>query len=438
MRLKTLLIALTCLAGSLWAQTGAHAHHQATYGHPEFKEEQAYDRAQGIDHTTTHILSKNCVLQKQVYGWHPAWSGTAYRQYDYALLTTVAYYSYEVDPATGYPLTTHQWKETDLVDLAHTAGAQVELTASLHGKATAQLLKNPKACKQLCDSLLQLIQFKDADGVCIDFQGLAPESKAPFVAFIQTLAATLRDWRKEATITITLPATNAAGAYDIAGLSPHVDRMIVLAYDVHGSASAVARPVAPLHASKTWGEAGFTNALRQYIDGGAPKNKLLAGVPYYGYRWPVAASGVPAKATGPGTIVPLRQYESMDSAAYLNWDSSSVTGWLPSAPGQPLSQLWIEQVSSLTEKFNHAKTLGIAGVGIWALGYDHGHEKYWSLLRGQFADCPNIDALATDSDTRHPALRGPTSAERNTWNWVWMIGGGAVAVAIIVLVKKYL
>jgi hypothetical protein len=182
------------------------------------------------------------------------------------------------------------------------------------------------------------------------------------------------------------------------------------------------------------------HSLRLYLDAGAPKNKLIAAVPYYGYRWAVADQALPAKTKGPGQTVLLRQYEAMDSSSHLNWDSSSVSGWLPNAAGQANSQLWIDQVSSLNEKFGAIKSLGIAGTAIWALGYDHGQDRYWNLLKGEFADCgaADSDALTPDSDQRHPALQGETSAERNTWNWVWMLGGGAISVVIIWLVKKYL
>jgi spore germination protein len=446
MRSKALLAALFCLmALALPAQKnalpkGPHQLQQEAMHHPEFKDEDAHDRAQGITHNTQHVLSHNCILQKQVYGWHPAWSGTAYQQYDYALLTTVGYYSYEVDAATGGAKTIHQWRETQMVEMAHNAGSQVELTASLFGKDVGQLLKNPKACKTLCDSLFALVQYKDADGVCLDFQGLQPANKAAFVTLVDSLAATLRAWRAEATITVTLPALDVLQAYDIQSLSRNVNRFIVMAYDFHTATSAQAGPVAPLHGSDAWGETGLGHSLRQYIDAGAPKNKLLAGVPYYGYRWPVAGNQVPAQATGLGETVLLRDYEAMDSSAFLSWDSSSVTGWLQSAPRQLQSQLWIDQVSSLNEKYSSIKAMGIAGVGIWALGYDNGSDRYWNLLKGQFADCGAADAdeLNRSTDTRHPGLRGETSAERNVWNWVWMLGGGVVSILIIWLVKKHL
>ena len=287
---------------------------------------------------------------------------------------------------------------------------------------------------------MSLIQFKDADGVCIDFQGLHPKDKVPFVSFVDSLANTLRAWRKDASITVTLPALDAEAAYDIAGLSKTVDRLVVMAYDCRSQASAQAGPVAPLHGSEKWGESGLTHSLRQYIDAGAPKNKLIAGIPYYGYKWLVNGDADPVQTIGEGTIVLVRKYEAMDSSAYLNWDSSSVTGWLTGAPGQPQSQLWIDQVSSLSEKYQAIQNLGIAGVGIWALGYDHGQTKYWDLIKGYFADCgaANASELVGNADNRHPGLMGETSAERNTWNWVWMLGGGVISIGIIWLVKKYL
>lgn len=447
MRFKALLLSLLFLAAvPLAAQKnnapvkGAHQLQQEAFGHPEFKEESAYDRVQKIVHGSSNGWSHNCILSKQVYGWHPAWSGTAYQDYDFALLSTVGYYSYEVDPATGWPKTIHQWKETQLVEMAHSSGSNVELTASLFGKDVGQLLKNPKACNQLCDSLVALLQYKDADGICLDFQGLQAAQKGQFLTLVDSLASKLRAWRKEGTITITLPATDVAQAYDIAALSRQVNRFIVMAYDYRTATSPQAGPVAPLHGSETWGESGLNLSLRQYLDAGAPKNKLLAGVPYYGYRWPTADHNIPATTTGPGNIVLLRQYEAMDSSGFLNWDSSSVSGWLPSPKGQPMTQLWIDQVSSLNEKFSTIKGMGIAGVSIWALGYDHGNGRYWNLLKGQFADCgaANADELTADADDRHPAMRGETSAERNTWNWVWMLGGGVISVSIIWLVKKYL
>ena len=40
-------------------------------------------------------------LQKEVFGWHPYWEGSGYTNYTFELLSTVAYFSYEVNPTNG-------------------------------------------------------------------------------------------------------------------------------------------------------------------------------------------------------------------------------------------------------------------------------------------------------------------------------------------------
>lgn len=413
---------------------------RGAFTNPAFHSEDDYDKAAGIVHKTSRTLSKKCILQKQVYGWHPAWSGTAYRRYDFALLSTIGYHSYEIDPATGSYKTIHQWRETGLVEMAHAGASQVELTASLAGIGnTTRFLTDDKARKTFCDSIVALVRLKDADGVCLDFDHVLPRLAGNFNTLVSELSTALRAWRKSATITLVLHPEGPEQAYLISELLPLVDRFIVMENEVHGQDSKVAGPVSPLHSGK-WGASSFGQSIQDWLGRGIPKGKLLASVPYYGYEWPTATALLGSATRGKGKPVFLRGYEAMDSSAFLQWDTTSTTGWLLRETGGPTRQLWIDQVSSLGEKYALIKKMDIAGAGIWALGYDHESEKYWNLLKGHFADCgaADTDQLTKDSKPRIPGMDGPTSAERNTWNWVWMLGGGVIALGIIVLVKKYL
>jgi spore germination protein YaaH len=423
----------TFFASGLTAQFSAHQQQKAQFSREEFLHETDYDTLHGIRHGVQRAISKKCFAGKQVYGWHPAWSGTAYQEYDFPLLRSVGYFSYEVDPANGSYKTIHQWRESMIVEMAHQFGSQVELTASLFGAASnLQLLQNPVACQTLCDSLIGLVQLKKADGICIDFEGMNAGCKEPFVRFIDSLGTQLRRWRKDATLTLALYAVDWDGAFDIPKLVPQVDRFIVMAYDYHYAGSRQAGPVSPLRQSKLWGELSVESSLQHYLKAGVPKDKLLAGMPYYGYQWPVSESRqVISKAKGKGMAILLR-----DTLRPTQWDSASSSAYLPN--GQ--AQVWIEDSLSLDAKYSLVDALDIAGIGIWALGYDHGKGTYWDLIKAHFADCgaANGAALAKDSNPAKPGMEGPTSAERNTWNWVWMIAGGVIAVGIIWAVKKWM
>ncbi|MEP7220358.1 MAG: hypothetical protein ABI876_15650, partial [Bacteroidota bacterium] len=136
------------------------------YGRYGFQREEKWDSLNGRMGMWEPPVpaADGCLLRKIVFGWNPYWAGTAYRNYDYRLLSDVCYFSCEVDPATGGYTTVHDWKTTDMVPLAQAAGTRVHLCATLfEGHAT--LFGNPRGVANLIDSLVALVRLRDANGV---------------------------------------------------------------------------------------------------------------------------------------------------------------------------------------------------------------------------------------------------------------------------------
>ncbi|MFN8397472.1 MAG: glycosyl hydrolase family 18 protein [Bacteroidia bacterium] len=405
------------------------------------KTEAEIDLAMGIRHDQARILTRNCLLNKKVYGWHPAWMGTAYLRYDFGLLSTVAYHGYQIDPATGKPERLYNWRETGLVEAAHDGGAQVELSAFLHATAgVTKLLQSATARKTLADSLVALVKLRDADGVCLDLMGVGPRLRDGYAALVKELHDQLQTWRKDATLSIALYPDAANSGVCNPAIVPMVTRFILMGDPGQDPRSDKAGPVSPIHASAKWGQSALDSSISRTIAAGIPKAKLIVALPYYGYEWPTASAEPGAKATGKPRLVTLRDYELMDSSAFLQWDSSSATGWLLHEGKSGYRQLWMDQVSSLTDRMSLVMRMDLGGVAIASLGYDHGSDKYWNLIQAKFADCgaAKTEEHAKDAKPQIVGLEGPTSAERNTWNWVWMLAGGIFAVGVILLVKKYL
>ena len=69
----------------------------------------------------------------EVFGWHPYWMGTAYNNYDFSLLSTFSYFSYEVNPSTGNYNSIHSWKTSPAIAMAQAAGVKVELAVTNFG-----------------------------------------------------------------------------------------------------------------------------------------------------------------------------------------------------------------------------------------------------------------------------------------------------------------
>ena len=56
---------------------------------------------------------------REVFGWHPYWMGLSWKKYPFELLSTISYFSYNVNSRTGLsqnPKQIEDWKNTKLID----------------------------------------------------------------------------------------------------------------------------------------------------------------------------------------------------------------------------------------------------------------------------------------------------------------------------------
>ncbi|MGB0931252.1 MAG: OmpA family protein, partial [Chitinophagales bacterium] len=175
----------------------------------------------------------------EVFGWHPYWMGDAYKSYSYNLLSTIAYFSYDVDPTTGSYRTDeaiNDWKTTALVDSAKASGSKILLTVTNHGYFNnKQLLDNEQAQNVLIDSLVSLVSLRGGDGVDIDFEVIPKGYKDKLTKFIQRLSSTLKAKNASNIISVDLPAVDHFDSFDITALDKYVDLFVIMGYDYHGA-----------------------------------------------------------------------------------------------------------------------------------------------------------------------------------------------------------
>lgn len=319
--------------------------------------------------------SPNARRTHQIYGWQPHWREAALPGYRWDLLSSAAYFSYEVDPATGKPKTLHRWKTTNLFDHAGDQ-TQVDLTATLFGRSSnRQLLHNEAAVETLIAELAALSSERSA-GVCIDFESIASGEKDALSAFFEKLRPAVTTGE----VTVALPAVDWSKAFDIPRLNEAVDRFVIMAYDYHWSTADQAGPVSPLRSSSTWGGLCVEASIDRYLRDGVPPEKLLAGLPYYGYQWPTESADVPSSATSRAKSLPYSAIRRTHASDPLYDDASDSAHYRLDGP----EQLWFDSARSFEAKCELVKSKGIAGIGIWALGYDSGFVDLWQVLERQF------------------------------------------------------
>ncbi|MEO6046887.1 MAG: glycosyl hydrolase family 18 protein, partial [Candidatus Kapaibacterium sp.] len=343
-----------------------------------------------------------CSLRNIVFGWNPYWTGTAYRNYDYRLLSDICYFSCEVDPATGGYTTVHDWKTTDMVPLAKAAGTRVHLCATLfEGHAT--LFGSPRSVANLIDSLVALVRLRDADGVNIDFEGVPASQRAAVTAFMRNLAARLHADVPSSVLSIALPSVDWDNVYDVAAMAPYVDLFIIMGYDYHWGGAPDAGPVAPKNNGTLWTPYDVTRSVNAYLKRGIPAARLSLGVPYYGYDWPTADSTPGAATLGGGESV-VYSTAKRNAATYgRRWDPQSSTPYYIYRKDSVWRQCWYDDSVSLRAKYDLVMMKNLAGIGIWALSYDGSSPDLWNTIRNTFTSCAHSECTGTFTDMGGPA-----------------------------------
>ena len=123
------------------------------------------------------------------------------------------------------------------------------------------------------------------DGLDLDLEGVQPDDRTAYTAFVARLGAALRERGK--LLTLAVPAKTAdtttgwGGAFDYAALGAHADLVTVMAYEYHGSWSGPG-PIAPY----AWVEQVAAFAVSQI-----PPEKVLLGLAAYGFDWNTTSGG---------------------------------------------------------------------------------------------------------------------------------------------------
>ena len=339
-----------------------------------------------------HSKSRSCNLDKTVFGWHPYWSNGFQVNYDWSLLSDMSYFSYEVNPNTGNANTTHNFATAQAVTDALSNGVRVNLCVTLFSDH-ATFFGNPTAKQTLITNLISLIQNRGAHGVNIDFESMASGLSADYTSFMIDLSTQMKAAIANCQISVALHAVDWSNFYDIPSLEPHIDLFCIMGYDYYWTGSTNAGPNDPLYHFNY--NAAYNRTLSRsttyYESRGVPKDKLLLGLPYYGREWPVSNFTLPAATTGNGQAAIYRTVKNNASghydAANRNIEPISRSVYYNFMDGGVPTQNFISEEDELGERMDFVNKRGLAGIGIWALGYDDGYSELWNEIENHFTDC---------------------------------------------------
>lgn len=369
-------------------QMSVHQEQSEKYSAAGFLTDHQYDSINGFSGRETFHRTSSA-LQKRVFGYHPYWSGNAWQNYQWDLLSDLCYFSYEVNPANGEAVTIHDWNTAAVIDTAISRGVKVHLCVTLFS-GHASFFGNPQAQQTLTENLIALVASRGAHGINLDIEAVPSSQQSGLTNYIIQLSTALHAALPDAELSIAAPAVNWSNTYDLPAITPWLDLIMIMAYDYYWNSSALAGPVSgfwPLTSSFNY---GVNRSLSYYQSQGVPESKLLLGLPYYGREWPVNSNTLPASTTGSGVAVTYRNIRANTShytPENLYWDYRSYNPYYSYFTSQ-WRQCFFDDERSLGAKYDLVNRRGIAGIGIWALGYDNGYPELWNLIGEKFGENP--------------------------------------------------
>jgi spore germination protein len=221
------------------------------------------------------------------------------------------------------------------------------------GQLVADLLADPARADAHRAALVDLALANDWDGIDVDYEALPPTAGPQYTAFLTALRDDLHAEGLE--LTVAVPARDSdedpgALAYSYQMVGQAADQMRVMTYD-HSWSTSEAGPVAPVH---------WVQDVVDYAVERVPPEKLMLGVPTYGYDW-VGTQGINLSATD---AVALAE----EVGAEPTWDDVAAAWTFRYERDGEQHTVWYEDARSLERKQQIAVDEGLRGVAIWSLG----------------------------------------------------------------------
>lgn len=338
--------------------------------------------------------------KKVVYGFLPYWNLD-----DVSLqkeLTHLAYFSLTIGSdgslltrvgAEGEPGYTKFSSELfdDLSSHMLAQGGSIDLVLSQFvAEDIEQFLGSATAQDTLLTSLDSVLLSYPISGINIDIEyaGTPPErTRQQFSAFIVKLREHLNSRYRHITLStdVYASAANTPNLWDIEALAPHLDYIVIMAYDFHRRSSPQAGPVAPLFGGNKLWDSDINSHLREFLKL-VPPSKLLLGIPFYGYEWQTTSRDAQSHTfPDTGSTASFKRVQDLLTNREVldvqeHWNDDALSPYLSYVQDDEIYVIYYENSRSISYKLDYVNQLNLGGIAIWALGYEGDTRELWDVI----------------------------------------------------------
>ncbi|SMB81098.1 spore germination protein [Desulfonispora thiosulfatigenes DSM 11270] len=238
------------------------------------------------------------------------------------------------------------------------------------------ILSNEELQDKLLAEVIRIMKQKGYLGLDVDFEYVGRENREKYKQFLRKASNILKQNNYTLSVALAPKLSDAQTGtlyegHDYKGIGEIADFVLLMTYE-WGWSGGAPMAVSPIDQVRKVVEYALTVI---------PSNKVMMGIPLYGYDWtlPYVKGGQWARTLSPRRALQLAtQYN-----ATIKYDTKSEAPYFNYVDGNKKEHVvWFEDARSIQAKFNLVKDLKLRGFFYWVLGRDF--PQNWLLVEENF------------------------------------------------------
>jgi spore germination protein len=278
-------------------------------------------------------------------------------------LTYLSIFSHQVRPDGSLaPI-----NDTPLIEAARAAGVapmmvitNIEEGASFSGELAHEILTSTQVQDTLLNNVLSTLRAKNYYGLDVDFEYIFPEDRENYNNFMRRVSAALRP--EGYILTVALAPKISADqrgvlyeAHDYPVMGALVDHVILMTYE-WGYTYGPAMAVSPINQVRR---------VLQYAVTAIPSEKILMGMPNYGYDWtlPFVRGTAARTLTNAGAVL-----QASRVGAAISYDTASQAPFYTYYDSERKQhEVWFDDARSIQARLRLVSEFDLGGVSYWTI-----------------------------------------------------------------------
>ena len=223
-----------------------------------------------------------------------------------------------------------------------------------------EMLLNDESKERLIQELLETMGIKQFAGIDVDFEFILAEDRDRFTAFVAELRERMNAEGYLVSVALA-PKTSADQkgllyeGKDYRGLGEAANEVLLMTYE-WGYKYGPAMAVAPL------------NKVRQVVEYALteiPAEKILLGIPNYGYDWTLPFVRGESEAVTIGNVEAIQI--AISNNAEIQFDEVAQSPYFTYEKDNKMHEVGFEDVRSLQRKYDLLEEYNLKGTGVWQI-----------------------------------------------------------------------